>query len=145
MFSSDLFYRPDEELYRRLAAHGVLAVEMEAAGLYGVAAATGTAALAVCTVSDHLPRGEHLGRRGAGDRASTQMICAGARRAGLIGRERPPAPSSAAQPTEPSICSSIRRLHSTAYSMGSVRVTGSMKPLTTMPMACSSERPRLCR
>ena len=49
------------------------------------------------------------------------------------------------QPTEPSIWSSIRRLHSTAYSMGSVRVTGSMKPLTTMPMACSSERPRLIR
>ena len=50
-----------------------------------------------------------------------------------------------AQPTEPSICSSIRRLHSTAYSIGSVRVIGSMKPLTTMPIACSSERPRLIR
>jgi len=48
-------------------------------------------------------------------------------------------------PTEPSICSSIRRLHSTAYSMGRVRVMGSMKPLTIMPMACSSERPRLMR
>ncbi len=49
------------------------------------------------------------------------------------------------QPTEPSICSSMRRLHSTAYSIGNVLVTGSMKPLTTMPMACSSERPRLIR
>jgi uncharacterized protein YcbX len=49
------------------------------------------------------------------------------------------------QPTEPSICSSIRRDHSTAYSIGSVLVIGSMKPLTTMPMACSSERPRLIR
>ncbi len=49
------------------------------------------------------------------------------------------------QPTEPSICSSISRLHSTAYSIGSVRVIGSMKPLTTMPIACSSERPRLIR
>ena len=48
-------------------------------------------------------------------------------------------------PTEPSICSSIRRLHSTAYSIGRVRVTGSTKPLTIMPMACSSERPRLIR
>ena len=46
---------------------------------------------------------------------------------------------------EPSICSSIRRLHSTAYSIGSVRVTGSMKPLTIMPIACSCERPRLIR
>ena len=49
------------------------------------------------------------------------------------------------QPTEPSICNSIRRLHSTAYSIGRVRVTGSMKPLTTMPIACSWERPRLIR
>ena len=48
-------------------------------------------------------------------------------------------------PTEPSICNSIRRLHSTAYSIGSVFVTGSMKPLTTMPIACSWERPRLIR
>ena len=52
---------------------------------------------------------------------------------------------SGGQPTEPSIWSSMRRDHSTAYSMGSVRVTGSMKPLTIMPMACSSERPRLIR
>jgi len=28
------------------------------------------------------------------------------------------------QPTEPSICSSMSRLHSTAYSIGSVRVIG---------------------
>jgi len=50
-----------------------------------------------------------------------------------------------AHPTEPSICSSISRLHSTAYSIGSVLVTGSMNPFTTMPIACSSDRPRLIR
>ena len=60
VFTSDLFYRPDDDLYPRLARHGVLAVEMEAAGLYGAAAATGVAALTLCTVSDHIPRGEHL-------------------------------------------------------------------------------------
>ena len=49
------------------------------------------------------------------------------------------------QPTDPSMLSSISRDHSTAYSMGSVRVTGSMKPLTIMLMACCSERPRLIR
>ena len=49
------------------------------------------------------------------------------------------------QPIDPSICSSISRLHSTAYSIGSVRVTGSMKPFTTMPMACSADSPRLIR
>ena len=42
VFTSDLFYRPEDDLYRRLARHGVLAVEMEAAGLYGAAAATGS-------------------------------------------------------------------------------------------------------
>jgi len=49
------------------------------------------------------------------------------------------------QPIEPSIWSSISLLHSTAYSMGSVRVTGSMNPLTTIPIACSSDNPRLIR
>ena len=39
---------------------GVLAVEMEAAGLYLNAAAAGKRALAICTVSDHILRGEHL-------------------------------------------------------------------------------------
>ena len=50
-----------------------------------------------------------------------------------------------AQPTEPSICSSISRLHSTAYSIGRVRVMGSMKPFTIMPIAWVSLRPRLIR
>jgi len=51
----------------------------------------------------------------------------------------------AAQPTEPSIWSSISRLHSTAYSIGNVLVTGSMNPFTIIPMACDSERPLLMR
>ena len=37
---------------------GILAVEMETAGLYGVAAEYGANALAVMTVSDHILRGE---------------------------------------------------------------------------------------
>jgi purine-nucleoside phosphorylase len=37
---------------------GVLAVEMEAAGLYGVAAEHGARALTICTVSDHIRTGE---------------------------------------------------------------------------------------
>ena len=39
---------------------GVLAVEMEAAGLYLNAARAGKKALAMCTVSDHLLRHEGL-------------------------------------------------------------------------------------
>lgn len=55
IFTSDLFYHPDNE--DRIAFNqrmGVLAVEMEAAGLYGLAAEYGARALALMTVSDHV-------------------------------------------------------------------------------------------
>ena len=56
LFTSDFFYDPDPEsgVFDLLAKYGFLAVEMEAAGLYGLAAELGFAALAVCTVSDHI-------------------------------------------------------------------------------------------
>lgn len=57
LFSGDLFYHPDDTRWERMAAMGVLAVEMEAAGLYGLAAERGVAALAICTVSDHILTG----------------------------------------------------------------------------------------
>lgn len=56
--SADLFYNPDAEAFDRMERMGVLAVEMEAAGLYGVAAETGARALTICTVSDHIRTGE---------------------------------------------------------------------------------------
>lgn len=56
--SADLFYNPDPEAFNRMEAMGVLAVEMEAAGLYGVAAEHGARALTICTVSDHVRTGE---------------------------------------------------------------------------------------
>ena len=34
--------------------YGILGVEMEAAGIYGVAAEFGAKALTICTVSDHI-------------------------------------------------------------------------------------------
>ncbi len=49
------------------------------------------------------------------------------------------------QPTAPSICSSIRRFSSSAYSIGSSRAIGSTNPRTTMAIASSSLRPRLIR
>jgi purine-nucleoside phosphorylase len=55
--SADLFYNPDAEAFDRMEAMGVLAVEMEAAGLYGVAAERGARALTICTVSDHVRTG----------------------------------------------------------------------------------------
>lgn len=56
--STDLFYNPDDEAFDRMEAMGVLAVEMEAAGLYGVAAEKGGRALTIATVSDHIRTGE---------------------------------------------------------------------------------------
>jgi purine-nucleoside phosphorylase len=43
-----------------LVAHGTLAVEMESAALYAAAAAEGTQALTLLTVTDHLGRAEHM-------------------------------------------------------------------------------------
>ena len=57
ILSSDRFY--NEEMDKtKLARYGVLAVEMEAAGLYAVAAKHNRQALAMCTISDHLLTGE---------------------------------------------------------------------------------------
>ena len=55
--SADLFYNPDSVAFDRMEAMGVLAVEMEAAGLYGVAAEKGGRALTIATVSDHVRTG----------------------------------------------------------------------------------------
>ncbi len=58
IFSSDSFYSPRPELVSRMVDYGVLAVEMEAAALYTLAAQHGARALCVCTVSDHIVTGE---------------------------------------------------------------------------------------
>lgn len=60
VFSSDFFYPPDPSLFDLFEAYGILGVEMEAAGLYGVAAGEKVRALTILTVSDHIRRGEHL-------------------------------------------------------------------------------------
>jgi purine-nucleoside phosphorylase len=60
IYSSDVFYDERADLDAELTRHGVLAVEMEAAELYTVAARHGVRALAVLTVSDHLRTGEAL-------------------------------------------------------------------------------------
>jgi len=58
IFSADLFYTPNFEMFAQMEKYGILAVEMEAAGLYGVAAEYGKKALTVLTVSDHIKTGE---------------------------------------------------------------------------------------
>jgi purine-nucleoside phosphorylase len=58
IMSGDTFYNPREELVAPMVAHGVLALEMEASGLYTLAASYARKALAICTVSDHIVTGE---------------------------------------------------------------------------------------
>ena len=59
VYTSDLFYHPDDAGRGEFNARmGILAVEMEAAGLYGLAAQYGARALAIMTVSDHVLRDE---------------------------------------------------------------------------------------
>ena len=60
IFSSDLFYSPDSDIFETMAKYDVLGVEMEAAGIYPIAVEHGAEALAICTVSDDIRTGEHL-------------------------------------------------------------------------------------
>ncbi len=60
IYSSDVFYDERPDLTEQMTRHGVLAVEMEAAELYILAARFGVRALAVLTISDHLQTGEAL-------------------------------------------------------------------------------------
>ncbi len=60
LLSSDVFYNADKNFNQGWYNMGVLGVEMEAAALYMNAAAAGKKALAICTVSDHILRGEAL-------------------------------------------------------------------------------------
>ncbi len=58
VLSSDIFYSDDNSTVMKLGKHGVLAVEMETAGLYYLAAKFGVRGLSLLTVSDHLITGE---------------------------------------------------------------------------------------
>jgi purine-nucleoside phosphorylase len=63
ILSSDLFYHDSEggiDAYAIWRRYGTLAVEMESAGLYLLAARYGVEALSLLTVSDHLLTGEHV-------------------------------------------------------------------------------------
>jgi purine-nucleoside phosphorylase len=60
VMSTDFFYHPQENMVDVAGKMGILALEMEVAGLYGVAAECGARALGILTVSDHILRNEHL-------------------------------------------------------------------------------------
>jgi purine-nucleoside phosphorylase len=73
ILAADAFYTDRPDLYDRLADYGVLAVEMESAALYTIAARYQAKALTLLTVSDHLKTGE---RTSAQEREQTfsQMV-----------------------------------------------------------------------
>ncbi|MGB0992090.1 MAG: purine-nucleoside phosphorylase [Akkermansiaceae bacterium] len=58
MFSADLFYTPNPSMFDTMEKMNILGIEMEAAGLYGIATEYGANAAAICTVSDHIRTGE---------------------------------------------------------------------------------------
>jgi purine-nucleoside phosphorylase len=60
VLSSDTFYHDDPESWKRWAAFGVLAVEMETAGLYTLAAKFEVEALSILTVTDNLTTRERV-------------------------------------------------------------------------------------
>lgn len=68
IFSADLFYTPDTAMFETMAKFNVLGVEMEAAGIFPIAAEHGVECLAICTVSDDIPSGDALSSE---DRATT--------------------------------------------------------------------------
>ncbi len=60
IFSADLFYTPEPEMFDVMAKYNILGIEMEAAGIYALAAEHGIEALAICTVSDDIRSGKAL-------------------------------------------------------------------------------------
>lgn len=60
VLSADEFYDDNPEAYKLWAKYGVLCVEMEASGLYTIAAKYNVRALAILTISDSLVTGEQI-------------------------------------------------------------------------------------
>ena len=60
IFSADLFYTPDPDMFETMAKYNVYGIEMEAAGIFPIAAENNAEALAICTVSDDIPNNKHL-------------------------------------------------------------------------------------
>ncbi|MEV4704634.1 purine-nucleoside phosphorylase [Actinoplanes sp. NPDC049316] len=60
ILAADAFYTDRPDLYGKLADYGVLAVEMESAAIYTIAARYRAKALTILTVSDHITREERM-------------------------------------------------------------------------------------
>jgi len=60
VFSGDLFYTAETGMFDIMRKYNILGMEMEAAGIYTLAAELGAEALAICTVSDDIRAGTEL-------------------------------------------------------------------------------------
>jgi len=60
IFSADLFYTPAPDMFATMAKYNIYGVEMEAAGIFSIAAENNVEALAICTVSDDITSGTEL-------------------------------------------------------------------------------------
>jgi purine-nucleoside phosphorylase len=60
ILAADAFYTDRPDLYDSLADYGVLAVEMESAAIYTIAARYRARALTILTVSDHIRTGDKM-------------------------------------------------------------------------------------
>jgi len=59
-FTTDSFYNDDKKMINILKRYNIIGVDMETAGIYGVASELKAQALSVCTVSDHIIKKESL-------------------------------------------------------------------------------------
>jgi purine-nucleoside phosphorylase len=73
VLTADTFYNDDSEAWKTWAKFGVLAVEMETAALYTIAAKYGVDALTILTVSDSLVTGEATSSQER-EKTFTQMV-----------------------------------------------------------------------
>ncbi len=60
LFTTDLFYGPNPDIFPVLEEYGIVGVDMEVAGLYAVAAELGAKALGILTTTDHIKNGGML-------------------------------------------------------------------------------------
>ena len=73
VLTSSYFYNEYKDAYKKWRDMGVLAVEMESAALYYIAAKAGKKALSILTISDHLFRDEKMSAKER-EQGFTEMI-----------------------------------------------------------------------
>lgn len=59
-FTTDRFYNKSSTFLNLLSKYNILGIDMETAGIYGIAAEYNIQALSMCTVSDHITLEKHL-------------------------------------------------------------------------------------